>query len=291
LKLKQSASEQDPDKLAKAHAEMDRQVNRLEKVRERIQKRVIADIKRKNDLFIADVDTYARRLGMALPQQLDGMTEADNVAENMPFYLEHAMKTFIEARSEPYQKEVETYLKGLSEEIEREFGESIKALNLGDSYFVATMPSARSERSFSSWLSGGLTVLGATTIFFLGNVLLGIAYLVGSEVVRRTLAFQQHHRGNLAEQGQRVLDETLHAVHDKLDAEFDAMTGTLAKQVDKTFAENVATMQARLQELSKTAELSKVELEALNKKIEQDLGRLNTLREKLKEILSEPIAA
>jgi methyl-accepting chemotaxis protein len=179
----------------------------------------------------------------------------------------------------------------LSEEIEREFSQSIKALNLGDSYFVATMPSMRSERSFSAWLSGGLTVLGATTIFIFGNFLLGIAYLIGSEVVRRSLAFQKHQRGNLAEQGQKVLDETLHAVHDKLDAEFDDLTKAVAKQIDKTFAENLITMKSRLDELSKTAQLSKAELEQLNKKVEQDLAKLDTLREKLKEILNEPVAA
>jgi GTPase Era involved in 16S rRNA processing len=291
LKLKQTAAQQDPEALEKAHAELDRQVSRLQNVKERIQKRVAADVKRKSNLFIADVDTYARRLGMALPQQLDTLDESHNVAENMPFYLEYAMKQFIEARAEPFQKDLELYLNGLSEEIEKEFSQSVKALNLGDSYFVATMPTAKGERSFSSWLSGGLTVLGATTIFFFGNILLGVAYLVGSEIVRRTLAFQRHHRGNLAEQGQKVLDETLHAVHDKLDAEFEVVAKNVGKQVDHIFAENITVMRTRLDELSKTAELSKAELETLNKRIEQDLAKLDLMREKMKEILGEPVAA
>lgn len=287
LTLKQIAAQQTPETLEKAQAELTRQISRLEKVRERIQSRVAADIKRKCELFLADVNTYARRVGNALPQQLETVEESEGVYEVLPFYLEHTLKDFIEARAEPFQRETELYLKELSSEIEKEFETAVRALNMGDSYFVATMPSERSERSFSSWLSGGLTVLGATTIFLFGNVLIGLFYLIGAEVVRRTLAFQKNQKGKLAEQGQKVLDETLRAVHDKLDVEFTEVNKNLQQKIDHVFSINIAAMQNQLDETAKTVKLSRAEHEALTKRTEQNLASLATLRERIANFFAE----
>ncbi|NWJ95844.1 MAG: dynamin family protein [Chloroflexi bacterium] len=255
---RQTAGKADLDQLEETRLQLKGERDRLEKVLLRLQERSLSELQRLADTFISDLSSYTRRLSNALPEQIEAAQKAapNEVSRNLPFYLEYALKHYLEARTEQFKDELSSYMQVISQEIEQEFHQTVQKLDPNNAYFLATLPRLRQKDTMLTWVARGVTGLGAITIFMFGNILVGILWLVAGEVVRQAGAMREQERGRLVEAGRKALGQALEVAQTSLQAQFGDVKRSLGTELAMIFSNNVAALETRLNELERQRQQS-----------------------------------
>lgn len=247
--------------LSEARTQLNGERARLETVRARIQERSVAELRRMASSFIADVSAYTRRLSNELPGQIETAQQVapNDISRTLPFYLEYALKSYMEARSEQFKDELRTYMQTVSEEIEQEFQQMLEKLDPDKAYFLTTLPRLRQKDTTFTWIARGITGIGAITIFLFGNIFVGALWLVASEVVRQAGGMRQQERGRLIEAGRSALSRAMEAVEKNLNDQFGDVERALGTELAQVFSRNYQALQDRLDELERQGNQSATE--------------------------------
>ncbi len=243
--------------LEQARNGLDGERARLEIVRNRIQERGAAELERMSQNYLADLSAYSRRIAEKLPDQIIAAQQAtpNDVSRNLPFYIEYALKNYLEARAGEFQEELRSYMQRVGEEIEREFTQTSEKLDPNRAYFLTTLPRLRQKDSVYTWMSRGVSGLGVITLFLTGNVLGGVLWLVAGEAIRQGAAMRGQERERLIEAGRSALHKSVEAAQKSMQSQFGDLQRTLGTEIAGVFSQNFAALQARLEELERQATL------------------------------------
>jgi hypothetical protein len=284
-----TAGQAELKQIDEARAQLDNERGRMDRVRLRIQERTFAELDRMTAAFIADVNAYGRRLTNALPDQIATAQQATphDVSRNLPFYLEYALKNYMEARAEQFKDELRRYLQTINEEIEQEFQQTVRNLDPEDVYLLTTLPRLRPKDTVVTWIARGVTGVGAITIFLFGNILFGVLWLVAGEVVRQAGAMRQQEQERLLEASRKALTQALDAAEGKLKNQLEEVKRALGTELADIFAKNFAALQTRLDEVERQSKQTREERAREAAATEQALTDLASFKTRLAHLADQ----
>jgi uncharacterized protein YdcH (DUF465 family) len=286
---RQTAGQAELHQLEEARLQLKGEHERLEKVLLRLQERSLSELERMSANFMADLSAYTRRLSNALPEQIEAAQKAtpNEVSRNLPFYLEYALKCYLEVRTEQFKDELRGYMQVISQEVEQEFQQTVQKLDPDNAYFLTTLPRLRQKDTMLTWVARGVTGLGAITIFMFGNILVGILWLVAGEVVRQAGAMREQERERLVETGRNALGQALEAAQASLQAQFGDVKRSLGTELAQIFSSNVAALEARLDELERQRQQSTEERANEARATGQSLSDLSAFKTRLASLTEQ----